>query len=205
MSLNFNKSTFTSIDAIPENLRSLELYPKVTGMIDHIVKNYAKEWEDVKYKYRGPDIVRDEVVKNIITELGFSYISDVMDTLTNIEFNTLLQFISLVSLLKGSRSGLELILKLLRFEYVIKEWWEQVPESDVYTFEIVIIMDSNIVPDVQKTLDKVKIFARAYVFPVMQNVDFQFSLAVGSRNITTAGFFKPMYSTDSVIQIMGRI
>ena len=203
MSLSFDKNNFAAIEAIPENLRSLELYPKISGMMDYIVKQYAAEFEDVRYKYRGPDKVRDIVIKEIITELGFKYIADVMGTISNFEFNTFLQFVSLINLLKGSRVGLELVLKLLGFDTIIKEWWEQSPEHPVYTFEIVVIMDSNKVTDAQATLDKVKIFARAYVFPLIENIDFRFSLNIGARNLTPAGFFKLHYSTE--IPILGRI
>lgn len=205
MSLSFDKSTFASIDAIPVNLQSQELYPKVTGMVDFIIKNYAREFEDVKLKFRGPDLVSQDVIKNIITELGFKYIADVMDTISNFEFNTLLEFVSLINLLKGSRTGVELILKLLGFDSIIREWWEQDPVHPVYTFEVVVIMDSNKVPDAVATLAKVKVFARAYVFPIIENIDFRFSISIGARNLTPAGFFKPHYSTSAVIQIMRRL
>ena len=35
---------------IAESLRSVELYPKLNGMIDYIISNYEKEFEDVKYR-----------------------------------------------------------------------------------------------------------------------------------------------------------
>lgn len=193
MSLKFHKTQFTALDAIPEDLRALDLYPKVTDMMNFIVRKYAEEFEDISLKHKGPNVVREEVVKNIITELGFDYITSVMDTLEGVEFNTLLEFVSLINLLKGSRTGLELVLKLLGFDSIIREWWEQDPKHEVYTFEIVVIMDSNNVPDAVATLERVKTFARAYVFPLVENIDFRFSLEIGTLTAITAGFFKPHY------------
>lgn len=201
MSLKFHKTDFTAIDAIPETLRSYELYPKITDMMDYIVRQYAEAFEDVQLKYRSPGTVREEVIKEIITELGFKYITEVMDTIDNIQFNTLLQFVSLLNLLKGSRTGFELVLKLLGFESIIREWWEQFPQHETYTFEIVIIMDASNVPNATETLEKVKTFARAYVFPLIENIDFRFSIEIGSRNVTPAGFWKTRYYG----QILARI
>ena len=203
MSISFDKSTFESMGFIPENLRSQEIYPKLTGMTDYIVRRFAEDFEDIKYKYRGTDLVRDEVIKEIINDLGFEYITSVMDTITNFEFDTLLDFVSLINLLKGSRLGLELVLRLLGFESIIKEWWEQDPPHAPYTFEIVVVMDLSFVPDVFETLERVQVFARAYVYPIIENIDFRFSLSFGELNVIFAGFFKPRYST--LIPILGRI
>ena len=205
MSIKFDKDSFSALELVPEKLRDKELYPKFAEMVDYIVKNFAEEFEDVKYKYRGPDVVREDVIKEIISELGFSYIRSVMDTLTNFQFNTLLQFVSLINLLKGSRQGLELVLLLLGFDSFIQEWWEKNPKGTPYTFEIVVIMDENQVTDVFETLARVQVFARAYVFPVIENVDFRFSVSFGERSITHAGWWRSVYSNKAGAPIMARI
>lgn len=182
---NFNSEIF-----IPEKLKDYELYPKISSMVDYIVRNAAKEFEDIKYKNSGADIVRDEVIKQIITELGYKYIADVMDTITNYQFNQLVEFISVINLLKGSRKGLELILQLLGFDSVITEWWERPVKGKPYTFEMIVAMNSSYVPDVYNTLEKVQIFTRQYVFPVLSNIDFQFGLEFASKNANLAGFYR---------------
>lgn len=180
----------SSLGFVPEKLKTNEIYPKVCAMIDYIVNNALEEFEDVKYKYSGPDVVRDEVIKNIVTELGFEYVTSVMDTITNFQFNELLEFVSLLNLLKGSRQGLELILKLLGFNSVIQEWWEQIPKAEPDTYVITVIMDNNIVVDPAKTLDKVKEFAKHYVYPTFSNIDFKFNENLATLQINVAGFFK---------------
>ena len=191
----------TSLNFLPEGLRSQELYPKVCGMIDYIVQNFETALEDVKYKYRGPEVVRQEVIEQIIEELGFDYINQLMQTITNFEFNQLLQFLGLINLLKGSRDGLELVLKLLGFDSIIIEWWETAPLGAPATFDLTIVVDSSHVPDLNATIDKVKIFTEHYVYPKINNVELKFSFDFATKNITTAGFVKAKY----VGEIMQRI
>lgn len=201
MSIAFDKDLFSSIDLIPEKLRSNEVYPKLVSMIDYIVIGLAEEFEDIKYKYADPSIVKDEVIKEVINELGFSYITNVMDTITNFEFNTLLEFVSIINLLKGSRTGLELVLRLLGLDSIITEWWEDYPVKEPYTFKLVIIADAQFVPDINLTLSKINEFVRAYVFPILENIEFRFEVSAGEAFICSAGFFKPKYYG----LIMGRI
>lgn len=183
-----------SSDYLAEGIKELELYPKITSMLDYIVLNFETEFNDIKYKYTDPSVVSNDVIKQIIDELGFRYIADIMDTITNYQFNTMLDFIGLINLLKGSRLGMELILKLLGFDSIIAEWWEVEPNLDVDTYDITVILNNSTVLDPFETLNKVKIFARHYVYPIINNVDFRFSFALAEKNITFAGFFRPSYS-----------
>lgn len=187
-----NKLT-DSLSFLPENLRGYELHPKVTDMINFIITETVTELEDVKYKNTGPDIVRAEVITEIIKEKGYAYITDVMATLTNIEFNVLLAFVSLISLLKGSRQGLELVLKLLGFDSFITEWWQASPKLEPWTYDITIIMNTTFVTDVLGTLHKIEAFGEHYVFPKIHNVDFKFTIKFAEKNVNFAGFTEPHY------------
>jgi Phage tail protein (Tail_P2_I) len=181
-------------DYIPEKLRSLEVYPKLQSMMNHVLVNALEEFKDVRFKYRGPDVVSGEAIQEIIRELGFSYISSVMQTITNYQFNTLLSFLALINQLKGSRDGLVLVLRLLGFDAVIQEWWQQSPPGEPYTFQIVILLDNSIVADPFLTLARLQQFIREYVFPVISNIDFKFTFAFASKNVTVAGFTKARYT-----------
>lgn len=86
----------------------------------------AAQFEDVRYKYRQASAVRQRVITEIINELGFGYISDLMETTKNPQSNTLLVFTSLINSLKGSRQGLELILQLLGIGVIVTEWWQNI-------------------------------------------------------------------------------
>lgn len=194
MSYGFD-TDFDASKFIPEKLREdYELYPKLVDMLNYIVQGYAVKFEDIRLKNSGPDQVSEEVIKEIIRELGFDYITSVMDTITGFQFNSLLEFISLVNLLKGSRIGFELVLKLLGFDSVITEWWEMYPKGQPQTFDIVCIMNNTYIPNVLVTLNEVKVFARAYVFPTISNIDFRFGFSFGEKNVTFFGFFKSHYT-----------
>jgi len=196
---------FSSLQYVPEKLRQFELYPKLTDMMDYIICNFQTEFEDVKYKYSGPDVVREVVITEIISELGFKYVSDIFGTVSNIEFNIMLDFLGLVNLLKGSRLGLELVLKLLRFETVIQEWWQQFPKGDPHTYVITVIMDASFVPDPLAALQKIQAFTREYVYSVIGNIDFRFSLKFAEKNVNVAGFVKAKYNTADNGFILGTV
>jgi hypothetical protein len=186
-------SEIDSIVFVPEDLQQLELYPKLQGMMNHIIDNALVEFEDVRYKYSGPDVVREEVISEIIKELGFSYITEIMSTLTGYEFNTLLEFVGLINLLKGSREGLELVLKLLGLDALIQEWWEQSPTGEPDTFIITVIMNTTYVTDPLATLNKVKDFVKEYVYPTISNIDFRFTLSFAEKNCNFGAFSKAYY------------
>lgn len=180
---------------LPSKVQEQELWPKISEMTDYIISNAITELKDVSKKYSGPEEVRNEAIKQIIDEIGFKYISEVMETLDNFEFNTLLSYISLINLLKGHRDGLELVLNLLGFDAIINEWWEQEPKGEPWTYEIVIIMNSSFVEDPILTLDRLQVFARHYVYPLIENIDFKFAIPTFSLiQITTAGFVKQKFS-----------
>lgn len=180
---------------IPENLREVELFPKIQELAKYVLDKSVDEMKDFRLKYRGPDQVSEETIKEILYELGYDYIVSVMDTITNFQFNTLLSYVSLISQLKGSRKGLELVLKLLGFDSIIKEWWED-PNNlgEPWTYEIVIIANSSNVPDIFDTLEKVQIFSRNYVFGQISNIDIRFAFEnFAEKAPIMGGFVKARY------------
>lgn len=192
-----NKKLENSLDFLPANIKDYPLYPKVSEMVDYIVKDFTSGLEDVTNKYRGE--LRDEAIKELIQERGFDYIRSVMDTISEFEFKSMQDFLSLISLLKGTRQGLELILRLLGFDSIIAEWWEKEPRLAPQTYEIVIIMNTTYINNVFLTLETVKEFAKHYVFPKIDNVDFRFALSFAEKNINFAGFYKKKY-TGKILQ-----
>lgn len=179
---------------IPEKLRDQPIYPKICSMTDYIISNAVLQFEDVSLKYSGSDVVRNDVIKEIVSELGFDYVRGVMDTITNFEFSILLQFIALLNTLKGSRQGLELILRLLGFDTVVREWWEETPPLPVDTYNLIVIMNTTFVQNPAETLEKVREFAREYVYPTLNTIDFRFSLSFATKNVNFGGFTRARYT-----------
>lgn len=179
-----------TITLISKGLRNDEFFIKVCSILDHIHEEYKLDISDVKYKLTDSTQLREDAIKEIVTELGFDYITKLMDTLTNVEFNVLIDFIALLNILKGSREGLELVLKLLGFDSIITEWWEA-PGQEEGTFDITILMNTSYVPDFEKTLAKVKVLIRHYVLPKLDLIDFKYILeSFMELQVNVAGFVR---------------
>ena len=195
---NSNQPTFDEVEQfIPENLKDYPLFPKLQELTQYILSNAVAEMHDFDKKLTGPDEVSEDVVKAILVEQGYSYIVDIMDTITNFEFNTLITYVALISQLKGHKKGLELVLKLLGFESVIREWWEDPNDlGEPWTYDLTVLTNASNVPDIYATLDKVQLFSRNYVFAKISNIDIQFIL----KNFAEVapimgGHVKPVYTS----------
>lgn len=161
---------------IPKHLRGTDLYVKIQELMLYVVESSIEEFKDVKYKYTDNAQLSSEAVKNTIIEQGFNYIVDVMDTVEGLEFNVMLSFMDVVNQLKGTRAGLELVLKLMGFDSIISEWWEDPSvEKDKWSYEIVVIFNSSNVPDIFNTVEKVRGFSDNYVLGKISNIDIRFS------------------------------
>lgn len=200
MSFSFNDS-FDLEYYLPENFKEIDVYKKTRELTNYIVRECAKDFEDVKYKNRDATKLSDEVIGEIIKEHGFGYIATVIDSLNEGEFSSLKGFISLLNLMKGSRQGLELVLKLLGFDSIIQEWWETHPQLDTFTYQITVVINSSSVPDYISTLKFIKSFARQYVYPIIDNIELKFTLSLAEAVAVPAGFTHAKY-IGNIIQKM---
>jgi hypothetical protein len=181
----------SAIDLVASNLRNDEFLILFTDMLNYAVEEYAEEFADVRFKFQDPTQLREIAIKEIITELGFDYIRNLMDTLDDISFNVLIDFLSLLNLLKGSRRGLEIVLQLLGLDSIIVEWWENQPQKEPMTFDLTIIVTNSTVPDIEDTLSKIRIFVQHYVIPKLNLIEFQFILgAFLEQSAGIAGFVR---------------
>lgn len=161
---------------IAETLRNAELAVKLNDMMVYIMNSVVVELNDTKYKNTQPSLLSEDMIKAIVNEQGFNYIVDVMDTITGFEFDRMLSFIDLINQLKGTRKGLELVLRLMGFDSIIKEWWQDAQfDQDPWTYEIIVIVNSSIVPDIYNTLSKIKTFSQNYVIAKVTNIELRFS------------------------------
>ena len=192
----------TEVDKfVAQHKNNKELWIKLNSLMTYVMNTSVVLMTDVKYKYIKPEELQTDTVKEILSELGFSYIVDIMDTINGFEFNTMLSFVQYISQLKGTRKGIELVLKLMGFDSIIKEWWEDPNDlRDPWTYEIIIIVNSSYVPDIFTTLEKVRIFSEHYVLAKISNIDVRFaSDQFADRYPVMAGFVHSHY-TGTVIQ-----
>ena len=172
-----------------------QLWLKIAALMDYVMANGLDSFADVKYKFTDYSKLPEATIKEIFKEQGFGYISDIMDTITGFEFQSMLSFVDLINQLKGTRKGLELVLKLLGFDSVIKEWWEDtLVSNEPWTYEIIVIMNSSYVPDIYNTLAKVQVFSQNYVLAKISNIDVRFAEPnFATRQPLMGGFIKRVH------------
>lgn len=181
----------SAIQLVAKNLQNDDFFVKFSEIIDYAVSEYKEEFSDVRWKYQDSTMLREIAVKEIVSELGFDYIRNLMDTLTDVEFSALIDFLSLLNLLKGSRRGLEIVFKLLGLDSIIVEWWENSPKKEEMTFDLTVIVTNSTVPDIDETLAKVRIFIQHYVLPKLDLIEFVFILgSFLEQSIAIGGFVR---------------
>lgn len=180
---------------IPENMTETEFMVKFKEMMQYVLDAAHEEMKDVKYKYTQPSELSDATVKEVIKEQGFNYIVDVLNTVDGLEFNTMLSFMDLINQLKGSRQGLELVMKLMGFDSIIQEWWEdEIASPEPWSYEIIVIVNASFVPDIFDTIEKLKVFSDNYVLAQISNIDVRFSAdKFAERGAIMGGFETPRY------------
>lgn len=164
---------------IPKKLRDRPLFQKIVEVINNFTEIERVEFNDVLLKYRDPYSISTEGANEVIEEFGFGYITGMIEVLTQEEMGTLVSYIGFISLLKGSRNGLEVIFDLLKFKYEIIEWWEyskdlkkgiadDSPELERYEWKMSIdILESPNFNNIFYTVPKIREFVRNYVYPVL--------------------------------------
>lgn len=160
---------------LPPELQKNEYYLKQCSLIDALLSGNSKyfeyernQYQDVINKYRDYQNLSTPAIHQIIEEFGFQYIVDILD-LPESKMKNLIAYLSLINMLKGSKTGLELVLTLLGFEYEMLEWWEDpiaLPERNTYALELTFVdmgFDSKFLLDFQT-------FSRQYVYPLLANI-----------------------------------
>ena len=164
---------------IPEKIRNEELYVKLSDLINKVIADYELELVDSLEKYKNNSTINIDVTKEIIREFGFGYIIDILNS-TDEELRVIAAYTELIHLLKGHKSGLELVLNLLVLSFEIKEWWEhavdptsppewKVPDTFTLTFNA---NASQVRPE---TNDRLREFIKHYVYPVLVNLEIGFT------------------------------
>lgn len=157
-------------DFIPENLESNEVMLKIIDMLNVLVSKEQPTFEiinnaynDSVYKIRNFDNVSYEAKLEIIKELGFEYITNILP-LTNEQLTQLLIFFNLIYILKGKEEGLRLILDTMNLVYTYTVWDTTEPTGVPLTAKLDVILgqgeDVNLVA---KLLDFVRSYMLVYI------------------------------------------
>lgn len=169
---------------LPPKLQENEYYLKQCSLIDALLTggspyftNERNRLQEALNKYKDYQNLSDSAVRQVIEEFGFEYIVNILE-LPESKMKNLIAYLSLINMLKGSKTGLELVLNLLGFDYEILEWWEDpiaLPVRNTYALELVFEdmgFDS-------KFLEDFRSFSRQYVYPILADivVHFKFNWA----------------------------
>jgi hypothetical protein len=153
---------------LPANLRELPFWKMASEIIDHATKQQLEDLRLINEKYISA--VSDEQIKAIFDEMGYSYLVDLMDTITNYDFSKILGFFAWVQYWKGSRQGYSLTLTLLGLNASIVEWWEGGYVDRPWTHDVAISVDESNVRDIETTLLEVIKFTENYVYSKINSI-----------------------------------
>lgn len=159
------------IQYLPEGIRKDPIYKEVVELMEHAVgydypdaDKLINRLEDVVYKYKNFNNLQPETLNLILEEMGYGYIKDIMD-LSKDNLKNILGYLSLLHIFKGSRYGLETVLRLLDLEFEIIEWWEKFPQGEIDTFELKLFFDYlNSLS--AESFDRLDNFISNYVYPI---------------------------------------
>lgn len=149
---------------------------------------YEQDLGDTTSKYKSPALASAEVVNLVVAEFGFDYLLPLINSLQNIDTSILLNFMSLLQLMKGTRRGLELVLQLLGMTTQITEWWETTPRGPPQTFQMTVFMNLSQVPDVFATLETIRTFTLNFVYPIFESFTVVFEFPMGTAVTGVIGF-----------------
>lgn len=158
-----------SIDFLPNKFSDNEYWQIITTLIDYVITEYCDtDYEHIKYKYDQLDHYDSEFLTYIVQEFGYDYILPILN-LTEEEQSVIFNYLTPIHQLKGTKQGLELVLRLLGITYTITEWWEDTTPPDTYipypyTFRLDFYMDDGKLK--YNSIKLLKSFIRQYVYPI---------------------------------------
>lgn len=155
-----------SLDFLPNNLKESPVMQMIAELIDSLMTSDLKNisqirsaYFDTVYKISNYSKLTKEAKLEILSELGFDYISDVLD-LDDDQLTNLLILFNLIYCLKGKDEGLKLILDILKLNYSYENWYEVSPKGIPLTATLTVTMIDALPPNFLKNLLK---FVRSYM------------------------------------------
>ena len=133
---------------LPSELQKNEYYLKICSLIDSLLSSNSEYFANERMmlqeainKYKDYRNLRDTTLHQLVKEFGFQYIIEIL-SLPESRLKNIIAYLSLINMLKGSKTGLELVLTLLDFEYEITEWWEDpifLPDRNTYALDLIFV------------------------------------------------------------------
>lgn len=157
--------------------QALELFEFMCG--DHELsleedKDLKQMFLDVLNKYKDSEVISIEAIKEKIAEQGYEYLTEIFNV-TDENLRILASYLPMIQIMKGTKSGLELIFTILNVGYEIKEWWEDPTNLEILSY--ILFLEVINQPVSTFIVPRLKKFSREYVYPLLTSI----SLAIAYK------------------------
>lgn len=164
-----------SSDYLPKNLKETAVMKMVTELIDSLMTSDAPNIGQIKsayfdtvYKISNYSKLTKQAKLEILSELGFDYITNILD-LDDEQLTNLLILFNLIYCLKGKDEGLKLILDIMKLNYTYENWYETSPKGVPLTATLTIIMIDALPPNfIRNVLKFVRSYMLVYIDIIVQ-------------------------------------
>lgn len=177
---------------LPKYWATTPLYSeKIIPLLDHMLSvgspdadKLALAYYDIWNKYTNPEDMTDESIKAYVQDHGYTYILDLLAT-SHDNLQNLLFLLPLITYLKGSRKGLEVVFSLLQNSGSqsatnISVWHEQDPIGEEDTFSIESDID---LASIDTSFSKIRYI---YTKVCLSDINRAFGVLFRIRNIHTS-------------------
>ncbi len=175
-------------------------YKQFYEILDYFIDSQVPYFYDISEKHRDRDKLSTDALKAIVSEYGYDYIDDVME-LSHDELSALAGYLNAIHFLKGTKSGLELVLKFLTISYEIEEWWEKNPKGipDTYSLFVDVSMSGIKVGTLQAMLA----FLEHYVYPKLTEFELSYFAEIAKLGISFGGFSDLFLYFEDMLAVFG--
>lgn len=168
---------------LPKFMKDSDLLLSIMDCLNVLISNKQPYFEEIEaayydmiYRVRDYSKLTYTAKLNIIKELGFDYIIDII-SITSDQLTKLLTFFNLIYCLKGKREGLDLVFQTLGLTYEYVTWDETSPRGRKFTATLSIVGNEY---SETKVFEKLKTFVRSYMLPW---VDITVELTIDAPNM----------------------
>ena len=118
------KNYYNSIKLLPPYFQKQPLMQDLCFFIDYLGVDIESVYADLRYKYIDWSAVSEESIVQTLKGMGMDYVTDLMEVITPTNGTQLLALCSLIWLLKGQLSGVDILASICGFSYKVEVWWE---------------------------------------------------------------------------------
>ncbi len=186
---------------LPKDLGKVDnTYKQFYEILDYFLDDQEKHFYDISEKHRDKTKLSVDALKAIVSEYGYDYIDDVMD-LSQDALSALTGYLNAIHFLKGTKDGLELVLKFLTISYDIEEWWEKNPkgEPDTYSLYVDVSMSGIKIG----TLKALLAFLEHYVYPKLTEFELSYFAELAKLGFVGGGFADILIYFETMIAVIG--